>query len=244
MNLRLDLPAINLLSHKHPRAAVRRLHHYLSDQAFYPIVLISLFCIGLYTARSLYSGTFIVYSNLVWNLILAWTPYLASMMAYGFRQIAPRRGWLQPAPILVWLLFFPNAPYIMTDFFHLAPRPLVPLWFDILLLIAFSWTGMFLAMASLRTMQQVVRFYLGKWMSWLFTLTVLGLSGVGIYLGRFERWNSWDMLVHPTRIMRDLLDPLAAPGESMRFFGFSVLFGGFLLLCYLVFLGMEKKEDF
>jgi uncharacterized membrane protein len=65
---------------------------------------------------------------------------------------------------------------------------------------------------------------------------------VGIYLGRFERWNSWDMLVHPTRIIRDLLAPLVNPTEYMRFFGFSILFGGFLLLCYFVFLAMEKPE--
>jgi uncharacterized membrane protein len=118
----------------------------------------------------------------------------------------------------------------------------VPLWYDTLLLVVFSWTGMFLAMASLRTMQRIVQRSLGRIAGWLFSLSAIALGAVGIYLGRFERWNSWDMLSHPTRIVRDVLRPLLDPVDSPRFFGFSILFAIFLLICYLVFLSFDLPD--
>jgi len=81
--------------------------------------------------------------------------------------------------------------------------------------------------------------YLGKWMGWLFSAAAIALSAVGVYLGRFERWNSWDILWHPTRIVRDVLRPLVRPETGERFFGVSILFGIFLLICYMVFISMD-----
>jgi len=222
---------------------LKRLHHYLADQAFYTIVLISLYSLALYLGRVWYSGIWVIYLNLVWNLFLAWVPYIFSMLADGLNRLFPRRWWLQPVPGAIWLLFFPNAPYIITDFFHLAARPSSPLWYDILLLISFSWTGLFLALASMRTMQRVVRYYVGSFLSWVFALLALSASGVGIYLGRFERWNSWDMLTHPSRILLDILRPLTDPLSSLRFFGFSVLFATFLLLSYLLVVSLARPEN-
>ena len=222
---------------------IRKTHRFLAEQAFYPIALASLYSLALYAGRALFTGSPMVYSNLVWNLFLAWVPYGFSMLAFGLFSISPR-GWLFLSPIgILWLLFFPNAPYILTDFFHLDTRPGVPLWFDILLLVVFSWTGIFLAMASLRTMQRVVQAYLGRWIGWLFSLAALSLSAVGIYLGRFERWNSWDVLSQPDHIVKDVLRPLLNPQAGDRFFGVSILFAVFLLICYLVFLAFDLKDD-
>lgn len=220
---------------------IRRLHHYLADQSFYSIVLASLYAMSLYLARAWYSEQPAIYGNLPWNLFLAWIPYLFSMLSYGLIGLFPRRWWLHLLPGTIWLLFYPNAPYILTDFFHLAPRAGVPLWYDILLLVTFSFTGMFLGLVSLRTMQRVFRFYFGGFLSWAFALFALALSGVGIYLGRFERWNSWDMLSHPSRIVKDVLYPLTDPLNSMRFFGVSILFALFLLVCYLVFISVDAS---
>jgi uncharacterized membrane protein len=223
--------------------SVKRLHRYLVDQAFYTIVLSSLFSVCLFVGRVIYSGSLGTYSNLVWNLFLAWVPYLFSMLADGLNRLFPRRWGLQIIPGIIWLLFFPNAPYILTDFFHLSARPSMPLWYDILMLISFSWTGLFLAMASLRTMQRVVRFYFGNLLSWIFVLFSLMLCGIGIYLGRFERWNSWDMLTHPSRILLDVVRPMLNPLESLRFFGVSILFSIFLLICYLMIKEMGRPRS-
>ncbi|MBN2550170.1 MAG: DUF1361 domain-containing protein [Anaerolineales bacterium] len=216
-----------------------RIHRFFLSQAFYPIVLSSLLALSIYIGRVLYSGSRVVYANLVWNLFLAWIPYIFSMISALLSRVLPRLWWLAFFPGVIWLAFFPNAPYLVTDFLHLTPRQGIPLWYDILLLASFSWTGVFLAIASLRTMQELVKAHLGWLVSWLFVAVALSLSGLGIYLGRFERWNSWDILFHPKSILADIAVRLINPFDNMRFFGFTILFTAFLTVCYLVFVSMS-----
>jgi uncharacterized membrane protein len=221
------------------RELLLRLNRFVTSQSLYPIVLSSALSVIIYVGRAIYSGSWIVYFNLIWNLLLAWIPYIFSMAAAAFHNLSPRKWWLLILPVGIWLLFFPNAPYIVTDFFHLVPRYRVPMWYDILMLTTFSWTGIFLTIASLRTMQGLVKYYIGGFFSWLFVVFSLGLGGLGIYLGRFERWNSWDMLTHPKKILKDVLVPFVDPLNSLRFFGFTILFTAFLVVCYLMFISMR-----
>ncbi len=219
-----------------------RYHRFLVRQSLYPLLLSSAFALALFTARVLYSHT-THYKNLVWNLFLAWLPYMFSFAAISLHHLFPKKWWLIILPGSLWLIFFPNAPYIVTDFLHLEERPFVPIWYDILLLAAFAWTGFFLAIASLRTMQILVRQYLGGLLSWVFTLSALSLSGLGIYLGRFSRWNSWDLLFQPKEVVRDVAIRLVNPFDNLRFFIFSILFTIFLLVCYLMFLSIRKENE-
>jgi uncharacterized membrane protein len=220
-----------------------RIHRFLVNQLFYPTMLSSALSMATFVVRALFSGTLLVYSNLVWNLVLAWIPYIFSFLAGGLHRLFPKHWWMLVIPAGIWLLFFPNAPYMLTDFLHLTPRPGIPLWFDILMLATFSWTGIFLAIASLRTMQSLVKYYLGGVFSWFFATFALGLSALGIYLGRFERWNSWDMLTHPKSIVKDLVYQLLNPLDNLRFFGFTILITAFLLMCYLMFVSMRRLDD-
>jgi uncharacterized membrane protein len=220
-----------------------RTHRFLVSQSFYPILLATGLALSLYLARVIRSGSIVVYANLVWNLILAWVPYAFSILAASLHRLAPRWWWLLIIPAGIWLLFFPNAPYIVTDFLHLTPRQGVSLWYDILLLATFSFTGVFLTIASLRTMQALVKYYLGAIVSWLFVAFSLSLGGLGIYLGRFERWNSWDLLLHPRSVLADVAKRLVNPFDNLRFFGFTILFTAFLLVCYLMFVSTRGLED-
>ena len=170
---------------------------------------------------------------MVWNLFLAWIPYWSSFGAAYFYTRYPRFWWLLPLPGLVWLAFFPNAPYLMTDYLHLQPRSGVPYWYDIALISAFAWSGLFLAVFSLRSMQTVVKNLAGSFVSWLFVAGVIGLSGLGVYVGRFLRWNSWDLLFHPEAILSDILTRLANPLHHPGTFGVTLIFALFLLVCYL-----------
>jgi uncharacterized membrane protein len=211
-----------------------KLHRFLSGQLLYPLILSTFLALGIYAGRVLASQNW-EYRNLVWNLLLAWIPYLAGFWGASLHRLFPGRWWLLLLPGTLWLAFFPNAPYILTDFFHLRERPGVPLWYDIGLLATFSWTGLFLAIASLRTMQLIVGNYLGKIASWAFAAAVLALSGLGLYLGRFSRWNSWDLLLQPVEIFEDLSVRLLNPLDNLRFYGFTLMFTAFLLVCYLMF---------
>ena len=74
--------------------------------------------------------------------------------------------------LLTWFFFFPNAPYIITDFVHLdLDRPTGVMWIDLLTIASFAWTGLCLGYVSLCLMQEVVSARLGRVTGWLFVLT-------------------------------------------------------------------------
>lgn len=185
----------------------------------------------------------LTYAFLVWNLFLAWIPYLSGLWAASLHQRYPARWWTLIIPGALWLSFFPNAPYIVTDFLHLQERAPIPLWYDIGMLTVFAWTGLLLAVFSLRTMQTLVKSFLGSAVSWLFVVGSLGLGGLGIYIGRFLRWNSWDLLLHPRSVLADVIIRLANPWNHPGTLGVTFLFGAFLLVCYLTFSLVPSYEN-
>ena len=222
---------------------LRTLHRFLSGQLFYPILLSTALALSIYAFRVYLTHNQVIYVNLVWNIGLAWIPYLCSLVAIAIARSYPRQWWLLILPGFLWLIFFPNAPYILTDFLHLDERASVPLWYDILMLVSFAWTGLFLAITSLRVMQLLVKTYLGSGLSWVFVAVALVLSGLGIYLGRFERWNSWDLFFHPKTIVKDVAVLLANPLDNLRFVGFTILFTAFLLVSYLTFISVRRMDE-
>lgn len=199
------------------------------------LVFGSLVSVSLAIARMVYSDTH-EYTNLIWNLFLAWIPLIFSGLAY---LVSWNRKWLwllAPMCALAWLLFFPNAPYILTDFNHLSTfSTSAPLWFDVIMLIWFAWTGLLLGVVSLHLMQDIVTRFLGRLNGWLFTLVVIILGSIGISLGRFLRWNSWDALQEPLPILHDLLDWIRYPFTNLRIYGFTFLYLLLFLFVYLAF---------
>jgi uncharacterized membrane protein len=191
----------------------------------------SLFSVLLVLARMAYSDSQ-QYRGLIWNLFLAWIPFILAYIAYALSWKKILLFFAIPIFALVWLAFFPNAPYILTDLQYLNREAVsAPLWFDIILLVWFSWTGMLLGLVSLYLMHEIVHRLFGRWIGWLFVLIVSGLSSAGIYIGRFMRWNSWDILGKPSELAMDLLGLVIDP--SLRLFAFTTLFAIFFLFVYL-----------
>jgi uncharacterized membrane protein len=168
------------------------------------------------------------YRFLVWNLILAWVPLVFAIAAYARarRRVDP----LVAVLLVPWLLFFPNAPYLLTDFIHLGEGP-APLWYDALMLSAFAWTGLLLGFGSLYLVQMILRRAFGSAVAWLGVLGALGLASVGVYVGRFIRFNSWDALLHPVRVADVLQEQLSA--VPMRMAEALLALTAFLLVGYL-----------
>jgi uncharacterized membrane protein len=218
-----------------------KLHHFLWEHSFYPLMLSSVLAVSYFIWRVLYSGSF-NYINLIWNLFLAWVPYVFSLLAAGVQIIRPKFWPVHLLLGLGWLAFFPNAPYLVTDFYHLGWRPPVPLWYDIGLTAIFAFTGCFLAVASLRTMQVLVESYFGKILGWIFTLTALGLAGLGVYLGWVERWNSWDLLLNPRSLIAGLAQQMLNPLENLGFVGFTLMFTSIMIVFYLMFVTHAGRE--
>lgn len=217
------------------------LHHFCVEQLVYPLVLSSLLAIGFYETRVMLSqrNTF---SFLMWNLFLAWIPYVFSIAVVIIHRWRPRAWWLLILPGLLWLLFLPNAPYVVTDLWHLDNRPPVPYWYDIGFLVTFAWTGLFLCVVSLRQMQSIIHEYAGSLLSWVFALGTIGLSGLGIYLGRFQQMNSWDLITHPRSTLLDIAAQLAHPLSYPSVLGVTFVFASLLLVCYLTFVAIEHRQ--
>jgi uncharacterized membrane protein len=220
---------------------IKGFHRFWVSQALYPLVISTILALVMFAGRVLVGRTW-NYNNLVWNLILAWIPYTASVIAYAFFQLYPKRWGLLLIPGAFWLIFFPNAPYIVTDFLHLQERPHIPVWYDIALLATFAWTGIFLGIVSLRTMHFIVKEKLGVLVGWVFALSALILSGFGIYLGRFGRWNSWDLLVNPFQVLRDTVGRITSPMSLLHSAAFTLMFSGFLLATYLMYTWVSSLE--
>ena len=200
--------------------------------ALLALLLASLLCVAMIGARAIIFRQ-VAFVAFLWNLFLAWIPLLTALWLYILRARQWHRPVLAGVLSVIWFLFFPNAPYIVTDFVHLRLRPPVPDWFDIITILSFGLTGLFLGYLSLYLVQEIVRSYVGRAGSWVFVLVMLALSSVGIYLGRFLRWNSWDAILSPIGTLSDAAR-MVIPAPSRTLVVFSATFFAFSLVCYLI----------
>ena len=200
--------------------------------AILALLLASALCVSMVAARMFYTRQF-AFVWIIWNLFLAWIPLLTAMPLYTLRARGRRHPLIESILVVIWFLFFPNAPYIVTDFVHLRERPPVPFWFDMITILAFALTGLFLGYLSLYLMQELVRSRAGRWASWCFVFVMIGLGTFGIYLGRFVRWNSWDVLLSPVGTLSETAR-MILPVPSAKLVGFSAAFFAFSLVCYLI----------
>jgi uncharacterized membrane protein len=176
------------------------------------------------------------YSFLVFNLFLAWIPFVASLLAYAAQHRRLTFYLVMPFCVLVWLAFFPNAPYLLTDFQHLVySGEGTPLWFDVLIMIWFAWTGLFLGISSLYLMQEIVTRAFNSVAGWIFAIGATILSSIGVYMGRFLRWNSWDLLKDPLPIAKDMVGIVRHPITNLGTYVFTALFTLLFLFIYLTF---------
>ena len=200
---------------------------------FVLLVVASFVSVILARARIAYSQT-MDYSNLIWNLGLAWIPFVFASLAYVISWSRKSLYVVVPISAFIWLIFFPNAPYILTDFQHLSTTPNnAPVWYDVLMLLWFAWTGLILGVVSLHFMQEIVTRTFGRVTGWVFVFFVTILSSIGIFLGRFYRWNSWDILGDPVPIAQDIWSWMRHPFVNLRVYGFTLLFTFLFLFVYL-----------
>ena len=188
-----------------------------------------LFSCTLVGIRMLHTGR-LTFLSMIWNLFLAYIPYVIStgltvwhkrdVERQPIRPTAPParlislKGFLRIFTFLAWLLFIPNSFYILTDMYHLADghrNSRVPEWFDLALILSFAWNGLLLGVLSTRQVEKLLvpeATALGRW---LFLYPVMWLNALGVYTGRYLRYNSWDIITDPFDLLRDILGMIIHP---------------------------------
>jgi uncharacterized membrane protein len=177
---------------------------------------------------------------LVWNLFLAWIPLVLAIAVYDGDRSGATAMRLGLAGAL-WLLFLPNAPYVVTDLKWLdygSPA----FWYDAALISGAAAIGLALGFVSLYLVQTVAARRLGPVAGWSVAWLALLLSGVGIYLGRFERWNSWEVFTEPSKIAGKLTSAALDPLAHGRPLVLSILFAVTCCMGYAVFYSAFRRQ--
>lgn len=207
---------------------ISRVRRNIGEERCY-LLLLSTFCISVLIVRMVYTGS-ITYRFMAINLILAWIPYLISRVIAG--TLKENNIILKISLIFLWLLFFPNAVYMTTDILHLYEYPSVPLWYDLIMLLAFAWCGLLLGLHSLKHVNQRLFVDRNNFMSMLFCFSIFFLAGIGIYLGRYLRWNSWDLIIDPYRLIYEFADLMKNEFQLANMLSLALLFAIFLSILY------------
>lgn len=182
----------------------------------------------LVLVRIFFSGN-IRYVSMLWNIFLGWIPYA---LAGFFSTVNKKENWKKLVLFFTWLLFFPNALYMVTDLIHLNEDSNVPVWYDAVLLFASSFIGIVMAFVSLRKAEKFMgRLFPAKKVA-LIIPAILFLSSYGVYLGRFERWNSWDIITHPVALAISIGSSVLSPVDNYRVWAITLLFTGVYSLLY------------
>ncbi|MEL0652593.1 DUF1361 domain-containing protein [Algibacter sp. TI.3.09] len=181
------------------------------------------------------------YLFLVWNLFLAAIPYAITIYLVSIPKLKKITLLLAFG---IWLLFLPNAPYILTDMWHLRYNEPHIFWLDILLISAFAFDGMMLFYFSVTDMKTVLLKFLNKRKTSFILTFVFFISAFGVYLGRFLRYNSWEILTNPKVLFIDIINMIVQPLGNKEVWLFTLLFGAFFSLGYWIFtnINMESKN--
>lgn len=196
------------------------------------------FCVLLLVVRVLKTGHF-SFLFLLWNLFLAWLPY------WLIKKYKPSQDWMTRCFFLgASLLFLPNSPYIITDLFHLTKKLVAPMWFDLILILSFAMVGLVYFLLTVERLLAIVRPYFKSETGFQFIKVVLLLAnGYGIYLGRYLRFNSWDIIYKPNELAVRMFQSVFHPDKLPETFSVTVLFSVFLYLIFELYQTLKTSAS-
>jgi uncharacterized membrane protein len=202
------------------------------------LILSCLFSIGLVFFRGAYADNW-RYLSLIWNIFLAFIPYWIT------RTASIRKAWHQSnikfiIVFICWLLFLPNSFYIITDLFHLRQQVSIPLWFDLALIFSSAWNGLLMGVLSIRQMEKMIE---KKWhlnTEVFFLYPIMLLNAFGIYLGRYLRFNSWDVVTNPNNLIDEIVYLLVHPIRNRLDWGMIFCYAVLMTLIYVTVKRISK----
>ena len=190
-------------------------------------ILLVFFSVALITLRVLYTESH-AYVFLLWNLFLAWLP-----LFFAIRHQLANKPIVKLLYLALMLLFIPNAPYLVTDLFHLKKQSEAPQWFDTVMLSSFSLLGiLYFIQASAYLIAAAGSWLKAKVQLLAFKIVLMLLCGYGIYLGRYLRFNSWDIIAQPADLLHAIFTSVAHKNHLKETGAITLCFAGFLFILY------------
>ncbi len=197
-----------------------------------------LFCLLLVLTRFLKTGHY-SFIFLFWNLFLAWLPYYFIM---NYSKVKSR--FAQMTLIGMTILFLPNAPYLLTDLFHLSKNLVAPLWFDLVLILSFALLGLILFVITTdELLKAIVPYFRSRIVFACCKLLIILSNGYGIYLGRYLRFNSWDIVSRPDELASGMFRSVFDLNCYKETLAVSFTFAIFLYLLFEIYESFKKKLE-
>ena len=196
------------------------------------------FSILLWAIRFIATGS-LMHGFLIWNLFLAYVPYrITNYLDKAVSKIKDRvTFWLI---FFSWLLFIPNSFYIITDLFHLDEGRSAPQWYDLALIFSFAWNGIILGILSLHKMERVIEEKFNRKIKLLFIYGIMWLNALGIYIGRYLRFNSWDIITNPFGLTADIVYLCVHPFRNFMEWAMIFCFSVLMTFIYLMIIRLNK----
>ncbi len=200
------------------------------------LIIGSLLCCTMFTVRMSATGHF-YYAFLLWNLFLAWLPYFFAKALYNDHYKIFHAFYF-----VCWLAFFPNAPYLITDLVHLPNKHTHWYWFDQSMLVMFAINGLMLGAISLLTVHKYINKFLKRRFTWPSIFVLLFMCAYGVYLGRIERYNSWDIIATPISLAKNIWNDFRHPIQNNDVFIFTFVIAILLTIIYLFIVSLKYPE--
>lgn len=169
---------------------------------------------------------------ILWNILLSFIPLLVSTILVILKNNNKLKDWTLLVLGIVWLLFLPNAPYIVTDLMHIGVVRAVPALYDSVLLFSSALVGVLFGLYSVSDMEKILASRFSFFVSKTIIFLVMILTGFGIYLGRFLRFNSWDVFVNPSYLINAIRDIFSNKADLIEALTYTSLFGVFIIVVY------------
>ncbi|PIC82791.1 DUF1361 domain-containing protein [Sporosarcina sp. P1] len=219
----------------------------------YKVLVFLLFAYWGVCLVMLFKSLDFLYVALSWNVLLAVLPLFfirQAVTTVGQRKISWSIFW-----IVLWLIFFPNSVYLVTDFIHIANEkfkwmsnagPYAPdgaivyshdilIWIKLLVIAMGFFYSVVVGLESVYIFEQIVRKKYSKKIGYVSILSVGLLTGIGVYIGRFLRFNSWDIVFNPFQVLKQVADVDRFEVQ------FIIAFSGFVLFCYMLYRSFKEK---
>ena len=195
------------------------------------IILLIVLALILNILRILLFGS-LSFIYILWNIFLALLPFIISSILLKQEQENRLSKPVFIIGFIFWLLLLPNAPYLVTDIIHIGEIRKVPVLYDAFLLFNSAWIGMLLGMYSLFHIEKILKFRYSKLITDFSIFAIIILSSFGIYIGRFLRFNSWDIFINHFYILRSVWYSFLESANQLEAYLYTFLFFVFFYVSY------------